>query len=80
MSRKFFQRYKVIDIDTHITEPAEVWTARVSGKWGDKVPHIRRIEGRDMWFIGDQPSGGPGFYTMAGHHDTYPNVPMGYDD
>lgn len=80
MSRKFFQRYKVIDIDTHITEPAEVWTARVSSKWGDKVPHIRRIEGRDMWFIGDQPSGGPGFYTMAGHHDTYPNVPMGYDD
>ena len=80
MTEKLFHRYKVIDVDTHITEPAEVWTARVSSKWGNKVPHIRRVEGRDVWFIGDQPAGGPGFYTMAGHHDTYPNVPMGYDD
>ena len=70
----------VIDVDTHITEPEGVWTDRVSSKWGNKVPHIRRLEGRDMWFIGDQPAGGPGFYTMAGHDDTYPNVPMGYDD
>jgi len=80
MSQKLFERYKVVDIDTHITEPADVWTARVSSKWGDKVPHIREVEGRDMWFIGDMPAGGPGFYTMAGHHDTYPNVPMGYRD
>ena len=80
MTEKMFNRYKVIDVDTHITEPAGVWTDRVASKWGNKVPHIRRIEGRDMWFIGDTPAGGPGFYTMAGHDDTYPNVPMGYDD
>ena len=80
MSQKLFERYKVIDIDTHITEPPDVWTARVASKWGNKVPHIRQLEGRDMWFIGDMPAGGPGFYTMAGHDDTYPNVPMGYND
>ena len=80
MSQKFFEKYKVIDVDTHITEPAGVWTDRVSSKWGNKVPHIRKIEGRDMWFIGDEPAGGPGFYTMAGHTGTYPDVPMGYDD
>jgi predicted TIM-barrel fold metal-dependent hydrolase len=80
MSEKIFDRYKVIDVDTHITEPAGVWTDRVASKWGNKVPHIRHIEGRDMWFIGDDPAGGPGFYTMAGHDDTFPNVPMGYHD
>jgi predicted TIM-barrel fold metal-dependent hydrolase len=79
MSQKLFERYKVIDIDTHITEPHDVWTARVSSKWGNMVPHIRQMAGRDMWFIGDTPAGGPGFYTMAGHDDTYPDVPMGYD-
>ncbi len=79
MSKKLFERYKVIDIDTHITEPAGVWTDRVSSKWGNNVPHIRQIEGRDMWFIGDEPAGGPGFYTMAGHDNTYPDVPLGYD-
>ena len=80
MTEKMFDRYKVIDVDTHITEPPGVWTDRVASKWGNNVPHIRQIEGRDMWFIGDTPAGGPGFYTMAGHNDTFPNVPMGYDD
>ncbi len=80
MSQKLFERYKVIDVDTHITEPPGVWTDRVASKWGNKVPHVRRVEGRDMWFIGDEPAGGPGFVTMAGHTDTFPNVPMGYDD
>ena len=80
MGQKLFEKYKVIDIDTHITEPADVWTDRVSSKWGNKVPHIRQVDGRDLWFIGDNPAGGPGFYTMSGHTGTYPDVPMGYDD
>ncbi len=80
MSQKLFEKYKVIDIDTHITEPANVWTDRVASKWGDKVPHIRKVDGRDVWFIGDAPVGGPGLYTMAGHTGTYPDTPMGYDD
>ena len=79
MGQKLFQKYKVIDVDTHITEPRDTWTARVSSKWGDKVPHIEEVEGRDVWFIGDMPVGGPGFYTFAGHDDTYPNAPLGYD-
>ena len=45
MSQKIFERYKVIDIDTHITEPPSVWTDRVASKWGNKVPHIRQVEG-----------------------------------
>ena len=80
MSQKLFEKYKVIDVDTHITEPATVWTDRVASKWGNLVPHIRQVDGRDFWFIGDTPAGGPGFYTMAGHTGTYPDVPMGYDD
>ena len=37
MSNKIFERYKVIDVDTHITEPATVWTDRVASKWGAKA-------------------------------------------
>ena len=48
MAQKIFDRYKVIDTDTHITEPGDVWTSRVSSKWGNKVPHIQRIDGRDF--------------------------------
>jgi len=75
-----FDRIKAIDVDTHITEPPDVWTARVSKKWGDSVPHIVRREGRDLWCIGDEMIGGPGFTTMAGFDGSFPEAPMGYDD
>jgi predicted TIM-barrel fold metal-dependent hydrolase len=80
MSQKYFEKYKVIDVDTHITEPPGVWTDRVASKWGNKVPHVEKIEGRDVWLIGDQPVGAPGPVTMSGHTGTFPDVPMGYDD
>ena len=36
-----FEDYKVIDVDTHVSEPEDLWTSRVSvKKWGDMVPHV----------------------------------------
>ena len=35
-------QYRVIDTDTHVIEPYDLWTSRLSvDKWGDKVPHVR---------------------------------------
>ena len=42
-----FERFPVIDVDTHLTEPPDVWTSRVSSKWGDAVPHIVHVDGMD---------------------------------
>lgn len=50
------QDVKVIDVDTHVIEPYDLWTTRVSvKKWGDKVPHVVFHEGmqRDVWMSGD---------------------------
>ena len=79
MSQKLFEKYKVIDIDTHITEPADVWTERVASKWGNKVPHVREVNGTELWFIGDEPAGAPGAFTMSGHTGTFPDIPRGFD-
>ena len=49
-----FDRYRVIDVDTHVSEPHDVWTARVSSKWGDRVPHVKRLGRTDLWHIGDK--------------------------
>jgi predicted TIM-barrel fold metal-dependent hydrolase len=75
-----FDRHRVYDIDTHITEPADVWTARVSTKWGDRVPHVRNVNGVDLWFIGDQTCGMPGAYSAAGHTGTFPDMRKSYAD
>ena len=50
MASDIFDRFKVIDTDTHITEPHDVWTSRVASKWGDMIPHVKRLDGRDIWF------------------------------
>jgi predicted TIM-barrel fold metal-dependent hydrolase len=43
---------KVIDSDTHYTEPHDLWTSRVSGKMKDLVPHVvRQDNGRDRWLF-----------------------------
>ena len=64
MTQRIFDRIRAIDTDTHITEPPDVWTARVSTqRWGDAVPHVKRVDGRDVWFIRDQTAGAPGFVT-----------------
>jgi len=31
----------IIDADSHVTEPLDLWTSRVDvGRWGDLVPHV----------------------------------------
>jgi predicted TIM-barrel fold metal-dependent hydrolase len=81
MSERLFDRFRAIDTDTHITEPPDVWTARVSTqRWGDSVPHVKQVDGRDVWFIRDQTVGGPGYSTMAGFNGSIPDSPTGYDD
>ena len=39
----FFDEYRVIDVDTHVTEPPDVWTSRVASKWKDRVPRVERV-------------------------------------
>lgn len=75
-----FDEFKPIDTDTHITEPPDVWTARVSKKWGDAVPHVKRVDGQDFWFVKDEPIHAPGWVTMAGFDGSYPDHPKGFDD
>ena len=48
------QDLKVVDADTHFSEPHDLWTKRVSGKWKTKVPHVKTgPKGRPHWYIND---------------------------
>ena len=61
------ERYAVADVDSHIIEPPDLWTSRVSSRWGDLVPHVRFHERRqeDYWYIGDQKLYGVGAFAQA---------------
>lgn len=44
----------VFDVDNHVTETADIWTDRMSPKWGDLIPHTNTVDGVQYWFIGDK--------------------------
>jgi predicted TIM-barrel fold metal-dependent hydrolase len=54
-----FADVKVIDADTHLTEPHDLWTSRAPAKWRDLVPQIHEVDGRKTWFINGDTKIGP---------------------
>ena len=75
-----FDRFDIIDVDTHITEPPDTWTARMPSRWGEAIPHIERRDGFDVWVINGQGWAKPGNTAMAGFDGTLPDGPKTYED
>ena len=49
---------KVIDVDTHLSEPEDLWTKRAPAKFKDRVPQVGVVDGRVSWVInGNHPIG-----------------------
>jgi predicted TIM-barrel fold metal-dependent hydrolase len=76
------ERYAVADVDSHIIEPPDLWTSRVSPKWGDLVPHVKFHERRqeDIWYIGGTRLFGVGAFAQAGWPEFPPSHPRRMQD
>ncbi len=74
--------YQVIDADTHVIEPYDLWTSRLSvAKWGDLVPHVKwdgKLE-EDAWFFGDTRVGAAAGPAQAGWNQYPPQHPPTLD-
>ena len=64
-----FAGIKIVDCDTHFTEPQDLWTANVPPALKHKMPHVRRIDGADRWFVGDKDFGSIGGNVIAKDHN-----------
>ena len=57
---------KVIDCDTHYTEPPDLWTSRAPATMKDRMPYMKTINGQSLWFVeGDRPWGMVGTTVVA---------------
>ena len=68
----------IIDADTHVIEPADLFTSRVSvQKWGDLVPHVRWDDDsqEEVWFFGDKRIYAAGLASGARWHEYPPDHP-----
>jgi predicted TIM-barrel fold metal-dependent hydrolase len=67
---------QVIDVDSHVTEVADLWTARVASKWGEAIPQVRFDEniGLERWYVGGKPLTPVGYFANTGYD--YPGYPQ----
>jgi predicted TIM-barrel fold metal-dependent hydrolase len=64
---------RVIDTDSHVSEPYDLWTSRVASKYRDQVPLVETYErtGSKHWRVGNTWLAATGFFAQAGQAD-YP--------
>ena len=82
MSKAIVDRFKVIDTDAHVVEPPDLWTSRMSTKWGDRIPSVRWDEDakEEAWFVGGQRLGPVASAAQAGWHEFPPAHPPRWAD
>lgn len=68
---------RVVDVDSHVAEPLDLWTSRISPKWGDQIPAPVWDEagGEYRWRVGESLLSGIGEYCTAGWHEPFPSHP-----
>lgn len=71
--------YPIIDVDSHIIEPPDLWTSRLAKKWGSDVPHIEThpMTGEEMWAIGNDLLSPVAFFAIVGSQYVFPEYPRG---
>jgi predicted TIM-barrel fold metal-dependent hydrolase len=56
---------KVIDADTHLTEPHDMWTKRAPAALRDRVPQVKMLNGTRSWVIDGDKSIGTGAHPNS---------------
>jgi predicted TIM-barrel fold metal-dependent hydrolase len=72
----------VIDADSHVTEPPDLWTSRLPRKFVDDAPHVEWDEERqrDRWHVGRHTLLGVHDQAHAGWKEFYPSTPGNFDE
>jgi uncharacterized protein len=64
-----FNGIKIVDCDTHFTEPPDLFSANAPAGMMGKLPYVKRIDGADRWFVGDKDFGSIGGNVIAKDHN-----------
>lgn len=68
---------KVIDADTHLTEPHDLWLAQTPAAMRDEMPHVIDVDGTATWVIGDSVLGRAGGGGVIGRDGSKINAQKG---
>ena len=76
------ERIPVIDTDSHVSEPPDLWQKRLPKKWADVMPRIELDEDRgiEYWLVGDRRVSAAWSFSVAGYREFMPAHPLVQDD
>src|SRR4051794_31788429 len=79
---EFIQSIPKFDVDSHWSEPPDLWTSRMASKWGDLIPRTFWDEqGQyERWIIGDTLLPAIGTTATAGWKEFQPSHPPRFED
>lgn len=61
--------FTIIDVDTHLTEPRDLWVSRAPAKWRDRVPRVEIVDGVESWVMDGKVIAG-----MRAHSSVLPDL------
>jgi predicted TIM-barrel fold metal-dependent hydrolase len=64
-----FAGIRIIDCDSHLTEPPDLWTARVPASLAERVPVQKTVDGLTSWYLGDESWASIGGNTIRTGHE-----------
>jgi predicted TIM-barrel fold metal-dependent hydrolase len=72
----------IIDVDSHLTEPLDLWTSRMPSRWKDLAPRVEKVPSTGIlhWKIGGRWLNCVGFWSQAGWSEFYPSTPEHWED
>jgi predicted TIM-barrel fold metal-dependent hydrolase len=53
LDKSVFGGRKVIDVDTHLVEPFDLWSSRAPAAMKDRLPRVKMVDGVRSWVIDD---------------------------
>src|SRR6478752_2751171 len=82
MGSTVISQIRIIDTDTHVVEPPDLWTSRMPSRWGDLVPHVDwdDVHEEEAWFIGGDRVAAVGAAAQAGWPEYPPDHPRRWSD
>ena len=70
MSSDLLDGVTIVDADTHLTEPHDLWTSRAPKGWEERVPQVKLVDGTPMWTIEGEVMGGASGASVVGPDGT----------
>jgi uncharacterized protein len=66
----------IIDVDSHVSEPVDLWSSRLPAKWKELGPRVVADDsGQQSWMIGDKMLPAVGMFAVAGWPERPPAYP-----